>query len=347
MTDDKTEVSRRVFLAERKRGIGGSDVASLFNVGYGCRLRLWRDKRDETPDYLRNETDAMELGKVLEPFFLAKYARITGRDVVQRGAVAHPEYPFLRVNVDAMVNDANDDQRDVGVLENKAVGNDVFWKIKREGLPEDYILQLQHGMLVTQSDWGSFAIGSRNSGELLHWDVLKNEVLWDRIIAEGTTFWEEVQTGRMPERLEPDDHRCQKCEYRKSCQGAALIQIDNAQAMEQDETLRPVFTEYLERRALQEEATALTDEKKEELKTLLGTRTAVAVAGHRIYYRTQTSMRGDFASLATSYDELRKLLFSILHEHPGLGPQQHRFGDEFTPSDTFKKRSDSRPLRIF
>jgi predicted phage-related endonuclease len=339
---------RDAFLAERKKGIGGSDAASLFNAGYGCRLRLWRDKRNEKPDYPREENDAMELGNVLEPFFARKYERATGHHVIEREEpTVHPEHPELRVNVDYMIDDPTDDNREVGVLEIKSVGRAMFQKIKREGLPEDYILQLQHGILVTESDWGAFAIGSRDSGELASWEVEKDRVLCDLIVAEGVAFWAEVQSGQMPDRLDPDDHRCQKCEYRKSCQGAALIQLEPTRDIERDETLRPLVTEYLERKALLDEANDLAEETKEELKTKLGTRQAVEVAGHKIYFRPQTAMRGDFGALAVAYDELRRLVMSVLDRYPELGSPDHPFGDDYQPAETFKKISHSRPLRFF
>jgi predicted phage-related endonuclease len=345
-----TQEDRAVFLAERKKGIGGSDVASLFNAGYGCRLRLWRDKREEVPDYPHDETDVMELGQVLEPFFAEKYKRKTGRNVVVLAEpVVHPTHTELRVNVDRMVNDVTDENRNVGVLEIKSVGRAVFYKVKREGLPEDYILQLQHGILVTESEWGSFAIGSRDSGELLHWDVEKDDTICELIIAEGKAFWREVVEGIMPDRLEPDDPRCQKCEYRRSCQGNALIHIDVAPGnkLVQDETLRPILTEYLERKALCDQAEELVEESKEQLKTQLGTRTEVMVAGKKVYFRPQTSMRGDFKALAEFYEKLRRWAFSIVKDLPELVPEGQKLEDEYLPADSYKNPSESRPLRIY
>jgi Phage-related protein, predicted endonuclease len=343
-----TAEERAAFVAERKKGIGGSDVASLFNAGYGCRLRLWRDKRNEVPDFPRDESDLMELGNVLEPFFAEKYKRKTGRDIVTLNEpVVHPEHPELRVNVDRMINDVNDDNRDVGVLEIKSVGRAVFYKTKREGLPEDYILQLQHGMLVTGAKWGAFAIGCRDTGELVDWDVEPDPAIATMIIAEGETFWAEVQNGVMPQRLEPDDSRCQKCEYRRSCQGAALIQIDPRGKLERDETLRPILTEYLERKALEQEATELVEESKEQLKTQIGNRVELEVAGHKIYFRPQTSMRGDFKGLGEVYDKLRLWALAAVKQHPELGPQSYKLEDEFTPAETFRSPSESRPLRVY
>ncbi len=168
-------VDREQFLAERRTGIGGSDVAAMFSIGYGCRLALWRDKRNQTPDFPDETTGPMELGKILEPYFADKYAEITGRSITAPGVARHPDQPELLVHVDRLIYDAARGS-EPGVLEIKSVGRGAFYRYKREGIPEDYILQLQHGMLVTGLRWGAFAIGCRDFGvtresDLLRWDV--------------------------------------------------------------------------------------------------------------------------------------------------------------------------------
>ena len=340
------EQARTVFLAERKKGIGGSDTASLFNEGYGCKRRLTYDKRDEPADFPRQDNDAMALGRFLEPYFAKKYAEKTGRNIlVKDEPVVHPEYPELRVNVDRMVLHARHDQGDAGVLEIKSVGRDVFYKVKREGLPEDYILQLQHAMLVTGATWGSFAIGSRDSGQLLFWDVERDEKLTELILAAGRAFWEDLQNGVLPDRLEPDDHRCQKCEYRRTCQGAALIQLGTSKEnFEQDESLRPILTEYLERKSLQHEADDLVAETKEQFQTEIGHRTALSIAGKTVYYRPQTTNRWDGKGIAGAYANL--LALARLAAEKGQ-PVTAELLKAFPSAEVFQVPTQSRPLRIF
>lgn len=276
---------RAAWLAERRLGIGGSDCSSLFNVGYGCSRRLWYDKRNTPPDFEREETKAMKLGNVLEPFFAEEYAKETGREVRQEKAFVSASCPELRCNIDrSVIGYAGADAQEFGVLEIKSVGRATFYIIKRTGLPEDYILQIQHGMLVTGWRWGSFAIGSRDSGELLYWDVPADPALHQEIISVAPKFWALVENGPAPERLEPDDKRCQSCAWRTTCQGEALIQIAQGSEYEQDESLAPLVTEYIERRALRKEAEELVSETKAELEFKLGTRGLVTAAGAKVQF---------------------------------------------------------------
>ena len=235
-------------LKERKLGVGGSDCASLFNVGYGCTRRLWYDKVDWPEDFPKEETKAMALGKVLEPFFADQYEGETGRTHLPS---AHNTFsddliPQMRVNVDRVVFRSGPAPIP-GVLEIKSVSRGVFYEIKRKGLPEDYILQVQDGLAVTGLTWGSFAIGNRDSGDLLWWDVERDEGICQRIKERVVEFWGLVENGRInggndeygyaPPRLEPDDQRCQNCQWRTTCQGNSLITLGRQSEYEEDESL--------------------------------------------------------------------------------------------------------------
>jgi predicted phage-related endonuclease len=282
---------RTAFLEERRTGIGGSDIASIFNVGYGCRRRLWYDKRGVEPDFLREETKAMRLGQLMEPWFADEYREATGRMVEPRFfQFRHQDHRELTVHVDRVVfkdlvkrgefydsvHINTPDRDNPGVLEIKSTGRAAFYKYKREGLPDDYILQLQHGMLVTDATWGSFAIGSRDSGDLLWWDVDADMVIHQRILEEGPAFWAIVQNGPIPDALEPEDRRCQRCEYRVTCHGAAFVPQDEPSDYELDASLAPLAREYVERRELKAQAEELLDETKNELLVKLGKRRVVA-----------------------------------------------------------------------
>lgn len=348
MVDTGGCMTREEWLTERRRGVGGSDAASLLNIGWGCRKKLWFDKRDTPADFPRKETKAMTLGKLLEPWFSEQYACETGRDVVAMDKpMVHESVPELRVNVDRLVfKNGNPNERG-GILEIKSVGRAAFYKYVREGLPLDYVLQLQHGMLVANATWGSFAIGSRDSGEVSYWDVDRNETICKEILIEGPLFWVQVQNGPMPDALEPDDPRCGKCEYRVTCQGNALIQIETGE-MPQVQELAPLVEEYIQRKALFDEAEALKDETAEELKTKLGERQAVYAGEHKIYFRPQagrTTYKGE--ELVAKYNELRKLMVTLAQNSADPNDLPTLYAGFPEGKDFIGKSKPSRPLRIF
>lgn len=94
--DEKT--AREQWLAERRKGIGGSDIAALLGISpFRTPVDLWLDKTgraDPTPD-----NPAMRLGRELEPAVLARYAEQTGRGVSHIGTLREGIYV---ANVDAL-----------------------------------------------------------------------------------------------------------------------------------------------------------------------------------------------------------------------------------------------------
>lgn len=340
-----TSIDRSTWLQERRQGIGGSDIASVFNVGYGCRRALWYDKRDTPQDFPWDGNTLTRLGTHLEPFFADLYAEQTGRKLTKPVSKAHPDHPEIRVNADRLILILAETLEDTGVLEIKSVGRAVFYRVKREGLPEDYILQLQHAMLVHGATWGAFAVGNRDTGELLHWDVERNEDICNQILEEAPKFWALVENGPAPDALDPDDRRCQSCPWRRTCQGEALIQRDDGE-MPQAEELRPLLTEYDERKSLYAQAEELYDDVKEQMRTVLGDRQAVMVGERKVYFRPQagkTLYRGK--ELMEAYRNACRYITALLvhvqflEDPPNLTlPLAETFIDTSKPS---------RPLRIF
>ncbi len=328
MTPDE----RAEFLQLRATGIGGSDASAVFNVGWGCARRLTYEKRGIEPDYPFEATDVMELGNVLEPFFADKYADKTGRTVSKAASFAHKIHPELRVNVDRLI--LNVPGKDgTGVLEIKSQGRGAYYKTKREGLSPDYILQLQWGMVVTGLRWGSFAIGCRDTGELSWWDVEVDQSLSVEILIAGPAVWELIKSDApLPDRLEIDDHRCSDCPWRTTCQGNALMRgSDHSKDLEYAEDLRGLLVEYDEVSAKFQEKLpdgtkgTLDDlrlaEVREEIRTRLGQREAVAVAwdgkDRKVYFRPQDGrVTWKTEELVRRYEAMRVLLGKSELEFP-------------------------------
>lgn len=224
----------------------------------------------------------MKLGRILEEFYTDKYAKETGRGLLAPENKQHPVIPQIRVNVDRLILAGDRPAR--GVLESKAVGRAMFYQIKRNGMPEDYVLQLQHGMLVHDKSWGAFLVGNRDNGAIMHWDVERDNAICDAIYEEVPKFWATVENGPMPDALEPDDKRCQDCSWRTTCHGNSLSAPEAGSEYVQDESLAPLVLEFVERRALVKEADALLEETKAELQFRLGDRGMVTAAGAKIQF---------------------------------------------------------------
>ncbi len=320
-------MERQEWLEQRRTGIGGSDAASVFSIGYGCRRRLCYDKRGIEPDFPRDEVMAMKLGTALEPVFAEEYRRKAKPEqwLAETGSWQHPTIQAARVNPDRLIFQTkkallayqatdrlgpND-----GVLEIKSQSRGTYSKTKRVGLPQDYIFQLNHAMWITGTEWGAFQVGNRDSGESTSWPVDADKTIIDELEREVPKLWNIISnpTESLPERLDVADGRCSECQWRITCQGDALVHVTGESDLVEAEHLRPLLVEYDERKALFDEAEALLDETKEDLKLACDEMPSARVGwgkkDRKIYFRGQdgrVSWLG--VEMAEVYEKMRGML---------------------------------------
>jgi len=188
------QIERTAWLAERRKGIGGSDAASVMDVSpWKSKYTLFLEKTglaDEEGD----EPEFMEWGRRLEPLVAAKFAEITGRKVVPgAGVVVHPSIPCMLGTLDY---EQIDESRGRGVLECKTLN--LFkadeWE---EEPPLHYQVQIQHYMAVTGAKWASFA--ALIGGQRFVWcEVVRNDGFIEALESECVDFWRRVETGDAP-----------------------------------------------------------------------------------------------------------------------------------------------------
>jgi len=277
------------FQEERRSGIGGSDVADIFNLEpYGCSLRCWYEKRGIAPDYEPTEPQrrAMRRGIKLESLIAEEYGLVTGRDVDPEPPemVRMPGYEFIMVHMDRITHDP---ARGPRYLECKAPGYGVFRKVKNEGLLDGWVLQVQEGVMVSGATHGiaggAYAVMDIPNWKLIHFDVEADPELQQLILDKCLEFWPRVENGPAPDPFPPTDPRCRKCEYRRRCHGLNLL--ENYIIPEQEQyyidspELQGLVDEVNELQDIEDEATALAETAREKLRTALVNPKKVLVRG--------------------------------------------------------------------
>lgn len=248
-TTARTPEAHELWLEERRKGVGSSDTASLFNVGYGCTTRLVYDKRNTPPDFQRTqkERDLLDLGKNMEELVADMFSERTGLKIRRQPARVSKENSILRTNMDRQIVaatreqlvalapslfDSLPDDPGPGVLECKTANTFVFKKNKESGLQDDYILQIQQALAVTGYRWGCFAVLERQGGEFLWFPVLPSDQLIQSIHAKATEIWQAVVDTSLPMPAPRTDKPeiCRSCSWRKTCLGEqALLKMAGAE----------------------------------------------------------------------------------------------------------------------
>jgi predicted phage-related endonuclease len=330
---------------DRTKSIGGSDLAAVFNLPpYGCRRRLWYEKTATPSDYPFVETAPMRRGKFFEKYEdrFGRHHHIV-RDFFEQHTGLHvapgpidltdPDRPYSTGELDGRVTEN-------GVVrpwECKVPGEFIFRKVKREGMDDSYILQLQKYIHLDDADAGTFAIFHADTVEMLTFDLARDEGLITQIKIAESDFWGDVTDRKIPDRLESVDKRCSACLWRTTCQGEAMLESikDDGGEIPFDASLDELMEEYAEAKELSDEATFLLDGVKGRIKKAIGDRPVVQTTGARAYFRPQTSNRWNTLGLVGSLKEALKTI------------QPDATMTALGIANAHKNASVSRPLRIY
>ena len=141
-------MSREDWLKERKKGIGGSDVACVLGLNkYKSAFALYNEKKSEEIEDFDNE--AMRIGRDLEEYVASRFTELSGIKVRHENAILiNEEFPFIRANVDRLC---------VGVKAGLECKTASTWNAKNFGkgeFPVNYYAQCVAYMAVTGlPDW--------------------------------------------------------------------------------------------------------------------------------------------------------------------------------------------------
>jgi len=185
-------MERQQWLAERRKGIGGSDVAPILGISpWASPLDVFLDKRGELPDQPENE--AMRWGNILEPVVRQEYANRTGQVVRQAGAILqHPKHAFMLANLDGYTDTGR-------VFEAKTSRSDIGWgEPGSDEIPQTYLLQVQHYMAVTGYPVADVAVLIGGSDFRIY-TVEADHELHALLIDAEAQFWRRVVENDPPE----------------------------------------------------------------------------------------------------------------------------------------------------
>lgn len=136
-------MTREEWLAERRKSIGGSDVAGILGMSsWSSPYQVWADKTGKTPDVEENE--AMRQGSDLEDYVASRFAETSGLKVQKVNAIIYnDEYPHMHACLDRRIVGAS------AGLECKTTSALNLKRFRGGEFPEHYYAQCVHYMAVT------------------------------------------------------------------------------------------------------------------------------------------------------------------------------------------------------
>ncbi|MFE8697941.1 YqaJ viral recombinase family protein [Cytobacillus sp. FJAT-53684] len=187
-------MSRYEWLMERAKGIGGSDAGTILGLNkYRTAFELWLEKTGQV-DPIELDNEAIYWGNEMENVVAKEFEKRTGKKVRRTNFMfSHPEYAFIKANVDRLVVGES------AVLECKTASAYLAKEWEGEEIPATYLIQLQHYLGVTGKEKGYIAV--LIGGNRFIWkEVERDEELIKIIFDAEIHFWTyHVQQGHAPE----------------------------------------------------------------------------------------------------------------------------------------------------
>jgi putative phage-type endonuclease len=184
-------LSRDEWVALRRRGIGGSDVAKVAGISkWGTPLTLFLEKTGAiTPE---EPGEAAYWGEVLEDVVAAEFSKRTGIKVRRKNAICfHKEYPWMLANIDREVVGTNKG------LECKTASAYLHEEWKDDEVPDQYYLQVQHYIEVM--GWDSCYIACLVGGQRFIWkEIPRDDETIKGLIEIEREFWRRVEANDPP-----------------------------------------------------------------------------------------------------------------------------------------------------
>lgn len=181
------------WLANRSRGIGGSEIGTICGVNKYSSPRLLYFKKtgqfedSESFNFSEQAQERMHFGHKLEPLVADEFQRRTGkRIVICPATLRHKDYPWALANIDRVIVD--EDEKPIGLLEVKTADARLLKDWEDGEIPLSYIYQLNWYLWITDLHYGCFAalIGGNRFVSI---EVYRNDELLADMIPAADKFW--------------------------------------------------------------------------------------------------------------------------------------------------------------
>lgn len=188
MKEVKLEQGSPEWLSWRKTVITATDCPAILGSSpWSTAYKCWQRKLDLVEEQKTN--DAMERGKRLEPEARAQFTQKFGIDMTPM-VVESTEFDFLGASLDGISIMGN------YILEIKCGGQKLHNMASHGIIPDYYLDQMQHQLLVTRAEKCFYYSYDGKDGICI--EVLPDPTFIDRFMPKARAFWKSVAFFEAP-----------------------------------------------------------------------------------------------------------------------------------------------------
>lgn len=210
---------RDKWLAERRKGIGGSDAAAILGASpYKTNVQLWEEKTGRTQAADISDKPFVQYGKQAEAHLRGLFELENPQYIVHYDEFAmlanFKPHPWLFATLDGELTEMDASNRK-GVLEIKTteIMRRIQWQDWEGRVPQHYYVQVLHQLLATQYDFAVLMAQIKahdRGGEVYYLRKLyrfeREEVEADMnfLLDKEAAFWDNVINDKRPSLILPE-----------------------------------------------------------------------------------------------------------------------------------------------
>lgn len=227
------DLSRQDWLKYRTKGIGGSDVSIIAGINHFKSVyQLWLEKTGQVEPE-QTDSEFAHFGTLLEPIVRKEFTERTGIKVRQKHVLLQSsDYPFMFADLDGEINDNG--EKAIFEAKTASAYKQEVWE---EGIPAEYMLQIQHYMAVTGAK-KTYIAALVGGNHFYHYEVARDDEMISKIIAMEKYFWETYVIGGVEPAPDGSDATTAYFNDRYT--------ISNGKTIELPDEVLPICNEYEE-----------------------------------------------------------------------------------------------------
>nr|DAT92723.1 MAG TPA: Exonuclease [Caudoviricetes sp.] len=279
------------FLTQRKKGIGGSDIAAIIGVSqFKTALDVYLSKTTEQPE---QQGEHLYWGHALENPIIDRFIQDTGANVIRQPEMRrHPDYEWAIANADALITNGDTIEAILEIKTSSAFKSREWGADDTDEVPIEYIAQVQWYMWIYDVN-EAYLAALIGGNQYRQYHITRDDELIAMLAEKAQAFWQNHVIPRIPP--EPQD----------GADAQKLYPHDNGDTAEADSDTLTAYAELRELKAQEKELKAQIAAKEDLLKIKIGSYSAMQTNGNTLFtWKAQSSSRFDSKAFQAAHPDL-------------------------------------------
>ena len=279
------------FLTQRKKGIGGSDIAAIIGVSqFKTALDVYLSKTTEQPE---QQGEHLYWGHALENPIIDRFIQDTGANVIRQPEMRrHPQHQWAIANADALIMNGDTIEAILEIKTSSAFKSREWGVDDTDEVPIEYIAQVQWYMWIynVQEAYLAALIGGN---QYRQYHIKRDDELIAILAEKAQAFWQNHVIPRIP----PEPQNGEDAQK--------LYPHDNGNTAQADSDTLTAYAELKELKAQEKELKAQIAAREDLLKIKIGEYSTMQAGDNTLFtWKAQQSNRFDSKAFQASHPYL-------------------------------------------